>query len=214
MKKLVQLALQDQMKGATSEQKEQIQAQISNLYDLQNAINDAFADSGMSWGEFIKTDEYNDAISNMISSTEDAKKLIADLLGIDVEDIVIDVKTNVNKDDIEKQLKEYSEGGNVDLTIRPVIDSSELANAGWDVPAGEAATVFSSTFSNEAGNIAMNFTPIMTDENGNYTGVMSPEELQKYAEEVIAGVRDDDLKLKIGATYEGDDAIAQAEERF
>lgn len=199
-------ALQQKLKGTTNEQKEQIQDQISGLYDLQNAFNDVFADSGVSWDEFIKTDEYNDALDNMISSSDDAKQEIADLLGIDVEDI----KININKDDIEKQLKEYSEGGNVDLTLRPVIDSSELINAGWDVPAGEAATVFSSTFSNELGNIAMNFTPIMTDENGNYMGVMSPEELQKYAEEVIAGVRDDDLNLKIGATYEGDDAIEQA----
>lgn len=204
------VALQDQMRGATAEQKVQIQEQISNLYDVQNALNDLFADSGKSWDEFIKTDEYKNAITDMLSSTDDAKQAIAELMGVDVKNIKIDVDTNINKDDIEKQLKEYSEGGNVDLTLRPVIDSSELINAGWDVPAGEAATVFSSTFSNELGNIAMNFTPIMTDENGNYMGVMSPEELQKYAEEVIAGVRDDDLNLKIGATYEGDDAIEQA----
>ena len=90
-------ALQDQMRTATDEQKIQIQEQISNLYDLQNAISDAFADSGLSWKEFIKTDEYEDAIADMISSSDDAKQAIADLLGVDVEDIKIDVDADTSK---------------------------------------------------------------------------------------------------------------------
>jgi len=41
----------------------------------------------------------------------------------------------------------------------------------------------------------MNFTPIMTDENGNYVGVLDPESFAKYAQEVVDGVREDDLHL-------------------
>lgn len=93
-------ALQQKLKGATNEQKEQIQDQISGLYDLQNAFNDAFADSGVSWDEFIKTDEYNDALDNMISSSDEAKETIAKLLGIDVEDITVDVEANDNASDV------------------------------------------------------------------------------------------------------------------
>ena len=93
-------ALQQKLKGATNEQKEQIQDQISGLYDLQNAFNDAFADSGVSWDEFIKTDEYNDALDNMMSSSGEAKEIIAELLGIDVEDITIDVKAEDNASDV------------------------------------------------------------------------------------------------------------------
>lgn len=201
--------LRTDMVGKTEDERAAINAQISAIQELQNAFQSFRLDGGqLDWSNYLQSDEATKTLKEIEEATHLTKEQITDLLGIDVEYIKIDI----DKDDIEKQLKEYSKGGNVDLTLRPVIDSSELVNAGWDVPAGEAATVFSSTFSNEAGNIAMNFTPIMTDENGNYIGVMSPEELQKYAEEVIAGTRDDDLNLKIGATYEGDDAIEQAVE--
>lgn len=113
--------------------------------------------------------------------------------------------------DAVKELQKLQKGGSVDLLNRPVIDASELNKKGWDAGEG-SATVFSSTFSNEAGDVAMNFTPIMADENGNYLGALSPEELEKYASEVIEGVREDDLKLKIGATFTGSDAIEKASE--
>ena len=109
-----------------------------------------------------------------------------------------------------RQLTSMQTGGNVDLLNRPVIMTEYLKNAGWEDAGEGAATLFTSTFSNEAGNIAMNFTPIITDEKGNYKGVMSPDELQEYAEAVIAGVREDDLGLQIGVAFEGSDAIEQA----
>lgn len=91
-------ALQDQMKGQSDEVKEQIQEQISGIYDLQNAMNDAFADSNMSWDDWIGSDDYQQAITNMMSSTDEAKQKIADLLGIDVNDIKIDVDaSNANQ---------------------------------------------------------------------------------------------------------------------
>lgn len=91
-------ALQDQMKGQSDEVKEQIQEQISGIYDLQNAMNDAFADSNMSWDDWVGSDDYQQAITNMMSSTDEAKQKIADLLGIDVNDIKIDVDaSNANQ---------------------------------------------------------------------------------------------------------------------
>ncbi len=116
-----------------------------------------------------------------------------------------------------KELKKLSEGGAVDLQLRPVIDAEELNKAGWDAGEG-VATVFSSTFSNEAADklenegVAINFTPIIADEKGKYKGVLSPEELEDYAMGVIEGVHDDYLNLQIGATFTGSNAIAQAEE--
>lgn len=150
---------------------------------------------------------------------------VAEELGISVDlvesafkklsDYGFDIHFNFSEasvEDIRAQLKAWSDGGNVDLNVRPVIDTDLLKAAGWEDAGEGAATLFSSTFSNEAGDIAMNFTPIMTDENGNFKGVLSPEELTRYAEGVIAGVREDDLHLKIGATFEGEDAIHQAGE--
>lgn len=115
-----------------------------------------------------------------------------------------------DKDEVKEKFIKLSEGGNVNLALRPVIDTEELLNAGWDVMGGEAATVFSNTFSNEAGTLAMNFTPIISDAQGDYKGVLSPRELEDYAMDVINGVRKDDLNLQIGATFNGDDAIDQA----
>ena len=118
---------------------------------------------------------------------------------------------DTSKETIESELQRLSKGGTVDLLLRPKVEASIVNDHGWDVEEGDIATVLSSTFSNEDGTIAMNFTPIIVDENGQYKGMLSPDELQAYGEEVIAGVREDDLNLKIGATYEGSDAIAQAE---
>ena len=180
----------------------------------------AFADKMVELGYATKdaNDEYDfyDGI--------DTQK-VADDLGISVDliesafkklsDYGFDIHFNFGDasiEDIRTQLKAWSDGGNVDLNVRPVIDTDLLMAAGWEDAGEGAATLFTSTFSNEAGDIAMNFTPIMTDENGNFKGVLSPSELTEYAESVIAGVREDDLHLKIGATFEGEDAIHQAGE--
>lgn len=112
----------------------------------------------------------------------------------------------LNVDD--SRLKELEAGGGVNLEVRPVIDTSELLNAGWEDAGEGAATIFSNTFSNAAGNIAVNFTPIIADPTtGAYKGVLSPQELEDYAMEVINGVHPDYLNLQIGAQFTGDNAV-------
>ena len=106
----------------------------------------------------------------------------------------------------DAEMLSLQQGGTVDLFNRPQINGSKLAAAGWeDVDSDEIATVYSSTYSNEDGTLAINFTPILP--NGD---VLSPDELTRYAEEVIAGVRPDDLQLQIGGAFNGEDAIDQA----
>lgn len=106
----------------------------------------------------------------------------------------------------DAEMLSLQQGGTVDLFNRPQINGSKLAAAGWeDVDNDEIATVYSSTYSNEDGTLAINFTPILP--NGD---VLSPDELTRYAEEVIAGVRPDDLQLQIGGAFNGEDAIDQA----
>lgn len=105
-------------------------------------------------------------------------------------------------------LKALGDGGNVDLTLRPKIDPEELRKAGWDADGntadGDYATVFTSTFSTVDKSRAINLTPILTDENGNYIGVLSPEELEDYANSILEGA-DDVKKLQIGAEFKSDD---------
>ena len=134
--------------------------------------------------------------------------LMRDTLGTSVSPEISSASTET----LKSKLTEWGEGGNVDLNVRPVIDAKELQNAGWEEAGEGCATLFTSTFSNEAGNVAMNFTPIIVDEHGNVQGILSPDELTSYAEGVISGVREDDLNLQIGGKFDGEDAIEQASE--
>lgn len=107
-------ALKSQLKRATSEDdKLKIQAEIQNLQELQkdllNAFSDAHpeinADSSMddindAWDDFVKSTERQELIANITANDEDAKETIAKLLGIDVEDITVDIEANDNASDI------------------------------------------------------------------------------------------------------------------
>lgn len=113
--------------------------------------------------------------------------------------------------DIRAELEQLGEGGGVDLLHRPVVDAKLLSKYWGDIGDG-IATLYSSTYSNKSGTKAINFTPILVDENGHVQRVLSPKALQRYAEAVIDGVQEDYLHLQIGAAFEGDDAIRRAEE--
>ncbi len=97
-------------------------------------------------------------------------------------------------------------GGNVDLTIRPRIDASEMEKAGWDMDSGDYATIFSNTFANEDGTVSILATPILPDGT-----VLSPAELQTYVEEILAGVHPDEKGVTLGV-FNGEDALQQADE--
>lgn len=113
-------------------------------------------------------------------------------------------------DEINEQLEELEKGGNVNLKLRPEIDTKYLKDVGWKDIEDGIATVYTSTFSNEEGTKYINFTPIIVDpETGEYKGVLSPDELTEYAEGVIAGTKTDDLNLQIGTEF---DSVEEAEE--
>ena len=106
---------------------------------------------------------------------------------------------------LKKELKKMSKGGSVDLTNRKKISTNKLKKAGWKDVGDGYATTYTSTVSNKDGTIAMNFTPILP--NGE---VLTPEKFDKYCSKVLEGGKDD-LNLKIGATFTGEDAISKAE---
>lgn len=167
----------------------------------------------------VSLEEYNAAVSEF-KSTQDWTSsslpyVIQYLSGL--SDKYVDISSNAedareNTESLIDELYRLGEGGSVDLTRRPTISTNELIDAGWDVDPNEIATVFTSTYSNKAGTVAINFTPIIVDENGNHIGTLSEDELTEYAESVIAGTREDNLGLQIGAEFTGDDAIEKAEE--
>ena len=158
----------------------------------------------------------NEIVNKFQSSdhTQDSKvaftKWIDDLSAGDLE-IVYKISTEYTSEKVKEQLETYQDGGSVNLFLRPKVDNSELKKAGWDVSDDGYATVFTGTYSNTAGTIAANFTPIIADENGDFKGVLSPDEFTRYCEDVLDGVREDDLKLQIGATFDGENAIEEAD---
>lgn len=113
--------------------------------------------------------------------------------------------------DVAGELRRLGEGGGVDLLNRPAVDAKLLSKYWGDIGDG-IATLYSSTYSNKEGTKAINFTPILLDENGHVQRILSPKALQRYAEAVIDGVQEDYLHLQIGAVFEGDDAVRRAEE--
>lgn len=198
---------------------------INGIKDVESLINNLNVDDDvknqikLSLNTEDTVKEY-DALKNRLTSeeynikfsTENAESFIDGLTAQELS-IALDVIPDLAKSDaeIKAELKELGDGGAVDLLMRPVIDASLLTDAGWEDAGEGAATVFTNTFSNKAGDIAMNFTPIIADENGKHIGTLSPEELTKYAEGVVNGTREDDLNLQIGAKFEGEDAIDDAE---
>lgn len=149
--------------------------------------------------EKLKKDDNNPLIDSWFDGLTSKEK-----------EIILTIKEDYSSENVKTALETYSEGGTVDLTLRPVIDTAELKKAGWDEEAGGQATVLTSTYSNKEGNKAINFTPIIVDEKGNYKGVLSPKELEEYAMGVINGTREDDLHLQIGAEFTGENAVDDA----
>lgn len=119
--------------------------------------------------------------------------------------------------------REQSMNGNVDLTKRPSVRLSDKMAKLWGIPERSYQTVLTSTFSNADGTIAMNFTPIVTDENGEVIGTLTPQQLDEYSWEVINGDIDDNegwdsarigfpvKNIKVGKTFRGENAITEAE---
>lgn len=156
--------------------------------------------------KLVHSDQYRELLKHF---SQDQLNQLTD------EDLEFAYKIKIDYDfersKVKAELEDLQKGGSVNLLLRPKVDTSELKKAGWNVPEGDTATVFTNTFSNKDGTVAMNFTPIIVDPNtGKVQDILTEDALTKYAEDVISGVREDDLNLKIGGRFEGKNAIEQA----
>lgn len=191
---------------------------INNTVDNYLGGLEQYSDIYDKWADKFKSDT-GKKIEELKKQYEDSEfNKWVDALDIKDRELVVRISTTFTSDEVKKQLEAYSKGGSVDLLLRPTIDNSELNKAGWTdengnpLPEGKA-TVNTSTYSindGQANAKALNFTPIMVDEDGNYKGTLSPEALEKYAMDVLNGVREDDLHLQIGGEWTGVDAIDKA----
>ena len=179
-------ALQSQLMTATEDQKVQIQAEISNIYDIQNELLNAFDTSGLSWDEFLKTDDAQSILSNLSSSTEEAMQNVAEILGMDVEDLKINVdadttdaenklngiaandgkhivmEVDASTDQVQTQLDQLQEGQTLTFTAN-VDDAERVVNA----VKNEDGTI---TYTTTIGDVEEKLTPYLSaDGTVNYT---------------------------------------------
>lgn len=115
------------------------------------------------------------------------------------------------KDAAAKEMKENYKG-NVDLTNRPSVDSATMKKAGYDIPDGQHATVYSSQSAfydkSKGGEREILYTPILPDGT-----VMSQKDVDEYLKGL--GEKGDIMELDkpenggkgivIGADYEPSD---------
>ena len=121
--------LQEQLKSATNEEdKIAIQAQIVNLQEVQKDLLNAFstahpeinADSSIdeinsAWNDFVNTAEGQEIIANIVAQGDEAKQAVADILGIDVDDINIPVKADTS--DAEREINGLTSKDNKTITM-------------------------------------------------------------------------------------------------
>lgn len=179
---------------------EEYAALLAKKYQKNKMLSDQTGDGFNSTsydttGKFIA--EYQ---SKMQGASEEQKQLYQSIISN-----LMDTQSNILQSYLD--LQEYGKGGNVDLANRPTIPTSKLKEKGYENAGDGIATVFTHTFSNEEGNVAINFTPILPDGS-----VMDKDSFDKYCQEVVDGVHGDDKNLQIGATFEGEDAVNQAED--
>ena len=215
------------LSGASADDIEKQEAVVDKYENQLDAINQANEKYVQNTADSYKENFKNvkQAVSSLVDAYKDAElqgdersmnrymESIQDIL--DTYDLKLTAEMEVDEKSykqaeeemytVEDRLQQYSEGGNVDLTRRPQIRTQKLAEAGYEDVGEGYATVFTHTKSNKDETIAMNFTPILPDGS-----VMEKGEFDKYCEEVVDGVREDTLGLKIGATFSGEDAIEQA----
>ena len=102
--------LKQQLSEATSEEdKVAIQAEITNLQELQKDLLNAFSDAhpeinaessidevNAAWNDFVATTEGQEILAKIVADGDEAKQTVADILGIDPEDITVDIEANDN----------------------------------------------------------------------------------------------------------------------
>ena len=137
-------------------------------------------------------------------------QVLADALGTDkdkIRDVLKDLGISLTEfewgegstQDILKVIAQAQAlGGQVDLLNRPHVKNAD----------GTISTVASETFSNAAGTVWGNFTPILPDGS-----IMDASSFQTYCEGVLEGVQKDTLNLQIGADFTNlEDAEATAQQ--
>ena len=190
----------DKIEDGTTEW--EVKKNISDLApasQMFSVIDDYLSENPVMFKDRYPSDKYiNNSIRNVAALSVDSLYKVTVVEDDDSKPITINTPT----DEIYDTLGELEKGGNVNLKARPPINTSYLIAKGWDVEPGGTATVYTCTYCNEAETVFYNFTPIVDNPaTGAFIRVMTPNELQTYAEGVIDGVRTDTDCCQIGGKF-------------
>lgn len=136
--------LQRQLQSASDSDKVKIQMEIGNIQDAQRSVLDSFtmlhpeinADSSLeevtgAWNDFVSSTEGQEIMARVTANSDEAKKAIADLLGISVDDLNIDVNANDNASDTLNQVKEKTDSvpAETNTDLNATDNASQSANS-------------------------------------------------------------------------------------
>lgn len=113
-------------------------------------------------------------------------------------------KTTQKAQELADKMKSvYGQNTTIDLANRPIVEPGTMHDAGWTDSGDGYSTVYSSQYSNEDETKTVVVTPILPDGT-----VLSPEELETYADKLLNGETiDADIKLNM---FSGEDSVEQA----
>ncbi len=209
--------LEDQLANGNLDQdaKVKVQADILSLEDSKNKILEAFENAhpeitpetdtatfDAKFNEWLDSEEGKRIVTKIEANSDDAFSDIKELTGKNYK-----TKVNVDADTskAEEKIDELTKKGSVDLTNRPQVKASVLADMGYENTGdpNSTATVFSSGFSTEDGKKTVVVTPILP--NGD---VLEPGALEEYANEILDSGKDSQgIEIR---TYYGDDSIEKS----
>ena len=160
-----------------------------NVSSARIARSQEYADKIAYEGEDGKSVNYNDLMIGKVAQNR-------------IQDI------GLSPDDARRQLYELNTGNYNVMDSQPV-NMQALQSAGWNVTGD--MTNFTQPVSDDDTHKAAVFSPVVYDDKGNVSKILSPQELDAYALKVLRG-EDDTLNLKITDTYEGRYASSLASE--
>lgn len=170
-----------------------------------DSLRESIIKAAKSNGEFVGTQEdIENAIDNTLAEFPELESFADNYSSEQYAEAI-----NKFKNKAKEELESYNQDNTIDFTVRPVIDTSKLADVGWEDAGEGKATVYSSTYTlkDENGDVekAVVVTPILP--NGD---VLEPEALEHYANKLLAG-EDIDVDIQMGM-FDGDNALDEAEE--
>lgn len=122
-------ALQDQLQNTDGEEnRAEIQDQISAIYDLQNAFQDALADGeAVDWESFLGTDNARKFIDEIMEITGMSKDAIGDMLGVD-SDLFSDqnhiyLTYEIDTSEVEARMENLATGSTIQFNAN--VDNAE-----------------------------------------------------------------------------------------